>query len=164
MKRIKLTQGKYALVDDEDFEKVNQYKWCASCTNGYCRASRSIRKTNGKWTRQLMYRYIIDVPEGMDIDHRNHNTLDNRKCNLRICTHGENQMNRKIQQQRKTSSQFKGIHWRKTAKKWEVRIGLNGKRICLGSFNNEIMAAKAYDKKAKELYGKFACLNFGGEL
>lgn len=99
----------------------------------------------------------MNAPQEMDVDHRFHNTLDNRRCNIRTCTTAQNQHN-----QRKTRglSQYKGVSWHKTNKKWQALIRLNGQRIYLGYFNNEIDAAKAYDKKARELFREFAFTNF----
>ena len=116
---------------------------------------------NGKRTTQRMHRLIMNCPKGLLVDHKNHDGLDNRKCNLRLCTNAENQYNQKPLQ-KKTSSQYRGINWQKRIGKWDVWIQLNGKSIFLGSFSNEIEAAKAYDKKAKELFGEFAHLNATG--
>ena len=159
MKRIKLTQSKYAIVDDEDFERINQFKWCAACEHGYWRAVRHKKETNGKQIIQRMHRLIMNVPKRLQVDHRNYDGLDNRKSNLRICTHAENLHNQRPQK-RKTSSQYKGVCWYKQGKKWLVKIRSNNRRIYLGCFTNEIAAAYAYDKKAKELFGEFAYLNF----
>ena len=157
---IKLTQGKYAIIDSEDFERINKHKWYTFYDNWNWYAVRNIRKVNGKRTMQRMHRVIMNCPEGLEIDHRNHDTLDNRKCNLRICTHAQNHYNKKSQ---KGISKFKGVSWHKRHKKWAAYIGLNNKDIYLGLFINEIDAAKAYDKKAKELFGDFAYLNFNKE-
>jgi len=159
MKRIELTQNKYAVVDDDDFERINQYKWQADFSHGNWRARRSIQKINGKRVPLYMHQVIISCPKGFEIDHRNHNGLDNRKCNLRTCTQAENQHNRRIQQQRKTTSQYKGVYWHKRDKIWGAMIRLNNKQIHLGNFLNETEAAKAYNRKAKELFGEFAYLN-----
>ena len=157
MKRIPLTQDKYALVDDEDFERINQYKWYANNEHGIWYAIRSIRKTNGKQTIQRMHRIIMDAPNGFETDHVNHDGLDNRKRNLRICTHAENQHNRKLQD---GTSKFKGVSWHEATKKWQAKITSNGKLIHLGVYDNEITAALAYNIKAKDLFGDFVYLNF----
>lgn len=154
MKRIKLTQNKWAVVDNEDYERVNQYKWCAYFHHGNWYAVRWINK---KPATQRMHNFIMNCPKGLVVDHRNHNGFDNRRCNLRICTTAQNNMNQKLQ--RNTSSKYKGVSWYKRDKKWMAYIRLNGKRIYLGYYINEIDAAKTYDKKAKELFGKFAYLN-----
>lgn len=158
MKEIELTQGKVALVNDEDFKRVNQFKWCANYIGEYWYAVRNIRKPNGKYITQLMHRVIMACPKGLETDHRNHNGVDNRKCNLRICTHGENQRNRQPLQ--KCTSKYKGVYWHKASKKWCGRIKINKKSIHLGLYTNEITAALAYNVKAKELFGEFAYLNF----
>jgi hypothetical protein len=106
-----------------------------------------------------MHRCIIKVPPGMVIDHINHNGLDNRKANLRIATHAQNSRNTK-KQRPKTASQYKGVPWNSTLKKWRAQITLNGKRISLGCFEDEIQAAKAYDNAARKYHGAFAALNF----
>lgn len=158
---IKLTQGKYAIVDDEDFEKINKFKWCAHYkSNGRWYAVRTIRKANDKQATLIMHRMIMNVPTGLQIDHRNHNGLDNRKCNLRICTNTENRYNLKSQE---GTSKYKGVYWNKINKKWIVQIQLNGKSTYLGSYLNEIDGALAYDIKATELFGEFAYLNFNNE-
>ena len=161
MKLILLTQNKFTIVDDEDFEELNKHKWCASKTSKNNHGGYYAAKKIDKYPHQkalFMHRKITNCPEGLQVDHINHNTLDNRRCNLRICTHAENQHNRKPQAG--GSSQYKGVCWNKQHKKWVVRITLNGKEMYLGYFNDEIEAAKEYDRAAKELFGKFAYLNF----
>ena len=156
MKQIKLTQGQYALVDDEDFDELNQYKWHAY----YDPNTKSYRAI----TSISMHRKIMNTPRGMQTDHINHNTLDNRKQNLRICTHRQNQYNRV--KHKNTTSKYKGVYLAKQKYKdkiyryWMAYIFFNGKSINLGHFKTEIQAAHAYDKQAKELFGKFALLNF----
>jgi hypothetical protein len=159
MKRIPLTQGKYAIIDDEDFGRINKYKWHADYIHGYWYAKRSIRKPKRKVISQFMHQLIMDCPKGLQIDHKNHDTLDNRKVNLRVCTHAKNHMNQRPQQ-RKMSSKYKGVTWAKRRNKWQAQIGLTGEIIYLGYYSNEIMAAKAYDIAAKKYFGEFAYLNF----
>lgn len=152
MKNIKLTQGEYALVDDEDFDWLNQWKWCLSNT-GY--AVRNIGE-NGVNKQILMHRVIIDTPIGMETDHINRDKLDNRHSNLRICTSAENKYNRNIN---KGSSIYKGVSWDKYHKRWLVNIKVN-KHKTIAYFQNERHAAMAYDIWAKELHKDFALLNF----
>ena len=156
MKKIKLTQGKFAIVDNEDYEWLNQWKWCYN-SDGYT--------ARGQWdpvTKKiitiLMHRLIMNAKKGEEVDHANHNTLDNRKCNLRICTKFQNMQNSKLQKNR--SSKYKGVCWHKDNKKWKAYITYEGKRIHLGYYDIEEEAARVYDKKAIELFGKFAYLNF----
>lgn len=149
MKKIKLTQGKYALVDDLDFRFLNQWKW-HYLNIGY--AARRDYSNNG--TYLLMHRVILNTPKGLETDHKNGNKLDNRRLNIRICTKSENSFNKN--KQNNNTSGFKGVFWRKDRSKWKVKIG----KINVGLFSDKVMAAKAYDKKAKELFGEFVRLNF----
>jgi hypothetical protein len=155
-KTIELTQGKFAIVDDEDFEWLNQWKWCAHFEKTHWYAIRSIRPKNSKPEQVRMHRIIINTPKDLLVDHINHNSLDNRKENLRVCTIAQNQYN---QTARLASSKYKGVSWQKVARKWKVEIIKNRKCFHVGLFENEIDAAKAYNVKAKELFGEFAGLN-----
>lgn len=161
-KQITLTQGKFTIVDDEDFEWLNQWKWCANKIHNIWYAIRGLihseKIANGKHICILMHRQIMNCPKGFEIDHQDHNGLNNQKSNLRICTRNQNQHNQKIQTRIK-SSQFKGVYWDKSTKRWPAQIKYNSKRIHLGGFGSEIEAAKAYDKAAKRLFGEFARLN-----
>ena len=153
---IPLTRGRLAIVDSEDFEQLSKHKWYAQkCKNSFY----ALRNTKGSPTRtkEYMHRKIINAQEGQEIDHRNGNGLDNRRCNLRDCTRSQNNQNR---HKTKGTSQYKGVSWYKNGNKWRTEIMLNLKRYHLGYFNSEIEAAKSYDKKAKELFGEFALLNF----
>lgn len=106
-----------------------------------------------------MHSFIMSPPVGFIIDHKDHNGLNNQRSNLRICTYEQNQYNRK-KCRKKCSSIYKGIYWHKRDKKWIAKIRVNNERICIGYFNDEIEAARAYDIKAKELFREFACPNF----
>ena len=106
-----------------------------------------------------MRKLIIKIPPAMFIDHINHNSLDNRKANLRPATRTQNIWHRK-KFKKPSRSRYKGIDWLKTQNRWRARIRVNGKRIYLGSFDNQISAAKAYDDAAKRYHGQFAVPNF----
>jgi hypothetical protein len=151
-KEIKLTQGKLALVDDEDFEWLNQWKWYYH--DGY--ALRMSLGSNRKSIR--MHRIIMNTPDNMEPDHINGNTLDNRKYNLRNCTHAENLCNSKIQIN--NASGYKGVSWNKQRKKWSVKIVKNQIHIFLGLYISKEDAINVYNKKAKELFGEYAKLNY----
>ena len=158
MKRIQLTQGQVALVDDEDFKKVNQFKWNAQKDGNKFYAKRMIT-INGKRTAQLMHMLIVgDNPFKLDIDHRDGDGLNNQKNNLRLCTHQQNMMNRKLN--KNSSSTYKGVHYSSVRQKWQARIQTDGKRISLGFFNGKEDAARAYDAAAIEHHGEFFLLNF----
>ena len=155
-RRIKLTHGKYAIVDVEDYEKLAQEDWHLWESGSYNQYA--IRYEEGKSLK--MHRVIMNAPAGFVVDHKNGEGLDNRKTNLRITTQAQNQYNRK-KYKGKTTSQYKGVHRKHDRKKYIAKIRCNGKRIFLGYFDNEIDAAKAYDAAARLHHGEFAVLNFG---
>jgi len=156
MIEISLTKGKFAFIDDEDWDLVKNYKWYYN-NNGY--AETSIKQENGKHKTTGMHRLIINNNNPkIHIDHINHNGCDNEKYNLRLCTHQQNHMNQSSN--KNSTSKYMGVNWEKSRKKWKSQIGFNNKRIFVGYFINEEDAARAYDNKAKELFGEFANLNF----
>jgi AP2 domain. len=153
MKSISLTQGKVALVDDGDFDWLNQWKWSVNRSS-----SKMYAVTWGKRNAVSMHRVILgDACEGMDVDHIDGDGLNNQRSNLRVCTRGDNSRNRKKSNQ--NNYQYKGVF--PIGRKWRAVISVNGKTTHLGMFDNAEDAARAYDIKAKELYGEFANLNFG---
>jgi hypothetical protein len=156
-RKIKLTQGKYAIVDPEDYEKLIGYPWYAAKSP---RTFYARRYENGKTIK--MHRQIMNPPPGLFVDHENHNGLDNRKANLKIATPTENARNRRPKSG-KSGSIYKGVRRNKKLNKWRAVICYNGKYIHLGYFDDEKQAAKAYDEAAKELFGRFAFLNFPDE-
>src|SRR3990167_5442435 len=155
MKKIKLTKDKFALVDDQDFGKVNQFSWYFH-KNGYAMAYIGGGRKNAKQIK--MHRLIMNPPSDLKIDHINGNGLDNQKSNLRICTQSNNLMNQK--KRIGCSSQYKGACWIKSSRLWESYIRFFHKKIHLGYFEKERYAAMAYDIAAKDLFGDFARLNF----
>jgi len=164
MKEIKLTRGKVSLVDDSDFETLNQYKWFAApdrkkFTPSFC-AIRGGGSGNGVPTT-YMHRVIMGLQHGdseIMVDHINHNPLDNRRKNLRICTRSQNLRNGRSHQD--SVSRFKGVSWHAKAKKWQVSIYINGKSKFLGLFILEKEAARAYDEEAVIIFEEFANPNF----
>ena len=158
MRTIPLTQGKVALVDDADFERLNRHKWCAYKSHTGWYAVRNSVSQDGKRTQIQMHREILQTLTGMETDHKDHDGLNNQRSNLRMATHSENQHNRK--KQKGTTSQYKGVHWNRHAARWQGRIGVKNQHIHLGYFLSQIEAAIAYDKAANQYFGKFARLNF----
>jgi hypothetical protein len=157
-RRIPLTQGKYAIVDPEDFERLNKHKWHAVKSANTFYVGRTIY-AGKKHISIRMHRQILHPPDHLFVDHINHNGLDNRKANLRLATCAQNSYNR-IYFRKSNSSKYTGVSWNKQEKKWAVVIGYNKKNKFIGYFKDEIQAAKAYDQAAKEYHGEFASLNF----
>jgi hypothetical protein len=160
-RKIPLTKGRYAIVDPDDYYRLSEYKWHVS-GGGYNKyyAVRKGPNQNGMRGEMVkMHREVANTPEGLLCDHINGRRLDNRKANLRSATYSQNVWNSK-----KTSSpgysKYKGVTYRSRSKKWVAMIYLNRRQIFLGSFEDEIQAAKAYDRAAKKHFGEFAKLNF----
>lgn len=154
MKRIKLTQGQYALVDDDDFEPLNVYKWHFQRNGFGGRARRYLKECGNK--NVYMHREIMKAPSYLQVDHINGNPLDNRKENLRLCTNSQNTMNARPQKGRK----YKGVTWHKSSRKWRALITVNKKQLYLGQYDSDAEAAKAYDKAAIVYFKEFARINF----
>ena len=152
MKKIELTKGKVALVDDDDFDELSKHKWCVSKDGNNFYAIRSI-KIDGKKRTVKMHRVIMQTPKGMDTDHIDHDGLDNRKENLRICTHTENLMN--TGKYKNNVSGYKGVSWDNSRSKWKSQIKFNKKIIILGRFTDKEEAYKAYCEAAKKYHGEF---------
>ena len=140
MKKLPLTQGQVAIVDDADYEWLSQWKWYAAKICNIFYAVRQAKRVNGKQKNIFMHAEIIGRKEGLEIDHINGNGLDNRRENLRHVTHRENGQNRHD----KRSSKYPGVCWHKRDFNWQATIRLNGKAKYLGSFINEEDAFAAY--------------------
>jgi len=155
---IPLTQGKFAIVDEDDFEKLSPFKWHAyrrkGKTNYYAR--RGFWK-DGKWTVVAMQNVICPPPKGKLVDHKNGNSLDNRKSNLRLCTTSQNAQNKR-KMLKKGTSIYKGVY--RSRNRWAAHIGARENRRYLGRFDNEMDAALAYDEVARQRFGEFALVNF----
>ena len=160
-RRIRLAQPRYAIVDPEDYERLNKYEWEARRTRNspFYAARQALLPTERKFTLIFMHREIIEVDDGLLVDHINHKSIDNRKANLRPATPTQSNRNRR-KFSGSSNSKYKGVYWKKHIKKWVAQIGVNRKVIHLGCFEKEIDAAKAYDQAARIYHGEFAALNF----
>jgi hypothetical protein len=155
VREIPLTRGLVALVDEDDFEMLSQWKWSANCDGGY--ACRGFRSAFGHHARSYMHRTIMLPDPGQQIDHINGDKLDNRRANLRICTNSQNGRNRPAPTT--NTSGFKGVSWNKKRGLWLAKIH-DGEYRWLGCFALKEDAAQAYDEAARDHFGKFAYLNF----
>lgn len=158
MAEIVLNNGMIVLVDDEDFAILSEMRWYAvPRRKGWIASERSNDYFN------TMHRFIMQPDDDQMVDHRNANSLDNRRQNLRNCTVGQNNKN-VSRHSDKQSSRFKGVfrasYTKLTGGRFYARIQTDGKLTHLGSFNTEVMAAIAYDKAAIEQHGDFAKTNF----
>lgn len=153
MKTIELTGGLKSIVDDEDYEKLKNFKW-------RCQRIHSLRYavSGSKEKTVLMHRLILEQKDGVLTDHRNGNGLDNRKENLRSCTHAQNMMSRKIHKNNKSG--FRGVYWYVQKRRWRSEIRFCGRKIYLGLHRDRDKAAISYDNAAKKYFGSFARLNF----
>ena len=151
MKQIPLTQGMFALVDDEDFEYLNQWKWCVEKQRNKYYAAR--RGESG----QHLYMHRVILSDKTQIDHEDGNGLNNQKYNLREATYKENGSNRA--KQKNNTSGFKGVFSHRNTKKWRAQIVVNKKAIHLGYFTTAEEAAIAYNEAAIKYHGSFAKLN-----
>lgn len=152
MKRIRLSSGRYTIIDEEDAKFLFGKKLSES-TNGYARININSKKLT-------LHRFLMKAREGVFVDHINGNKLDNRRSNLRFCSKSQNGMNRPKPLWKKAPSVFKGVGWLKKNKRWRATIQLNGKQTHIGCFDSDISAARAYDIAAKKMFGKFAYQNF----
>jgi hypothetical protein len=163
MKEIALTRGLFAMVDDEDYEYLNQFNWYALKKKYTYYA---VRWNNVRPRLLLMHRVIMKINDSRQVDHRNHSGLDNQKHNLRVCTNAQNQMNKRPTGKskylgvtitiKKSDSKKRSIDY----KYFHAGISINSKQTHLGSYDTEEAAARAYDEAAKRYHGEFAFLNF----
>jgi len=154
MRKIKLTQNQFALVDNKDYKNLNKFKWSVLKQKKIIYASRNIKTIEGKHTTTTMHREIMNPPKGMETDHIDGNGLNNQRKNLRICTHSQNQHNRGKYDCNKSG--YKGVCWHKKDKKWRASIKNNGKVIFLGRYNSKVEAYKVYCDACKKYHGEFS--------
>lgn len=170
MKKIPLTQGQFAIVDDEDFEEVARHKWhaCKRLHSWY--AERTENGIDGRPRTVEMHRQVMGLTpsdRGIHVDHKNGDGLDCTRGNMRICTARQNQHNSVHNRKAGKTSKYKGVYWHKKGGKWNARIRAGeidkdgrSKTIHLGLFVDEAEAARAYDDAARRHYGAFAATNF----
>lgn len=153
---IKMNLGVSMKIDAEDWEKFGEFKWFP--IDAHKRGKYYVmRKRSGK--TEILHRLIMNViDKSKVVDHINHDTLDNRKINLRVCSRSENQRN--LTSHKDSISKYLGVTWHKSRNKWQAQIKENGKNMYIGVFVSEVEAAKAYDERAKKHHKEFANLNF----
>jgi len=165
MNWLPLTRGKIVIIDEDDYDELVQFSWHATrvkyglagyqfvaVRTCYCPFDNKKKRTI------FMHRQITSCPRGLQVDHINHEPLDNRKVNLRVCTGTENMHNSHAH--KLSSSQYKGVSWYPPTKTWQAHIRVDKKKLHLGYFENEQDAAKAYDEAASKEFQSFALLNF----
>jgi AP2 domain-containing protein/HNH endonuclease len=160
MKEIPLTQGKVAIVDDSDYAELMKYKWCAHRKKNAWYAVRAIYP-GGKYRTVLMHQQLLGFParDGLQVDHKNGDGLDNRRDNLRPATRAQQRRSFRTKSPL-ASSKYRGVTWDVRNNRWKAAIKFQYRSRNLGHFDFEETAARAYDAAAKELFGDFAQLNF----
>jgi hypothetical protein len=161
VKEIPLSKGLVALVDDEDYERIAVYKWSAHWLPT-ARTFVAQRHESGSSRVPMMHREILNAPPGIDVDHKDHNGLNNQRSNIRLCSNTQNQANKRKSLGK--SSRFKGVSWNNKHRQWYAYIKDGDRLMHLGHFIDEIEAATVYDAKAREVFGEFALTNFAEEV
>lgn len=163
MKKIQLTQGKHTVVDEEDYDYLNSFKWYAWKNKKRWYARRNKNVINGVHGAEVMHRVIFGVTDPKtQVDHIDHDGLNNQKSNLRLCSNAQNTLNQLKSYKKGNTSKYKGVHlkvYKCGTKRWVSQIMINGEKVHLGCYASEIEAALAYNNSAKKHHGDFACLN-----
>jgi len=157
-RRIYLSEDAWTILDWQDYYRFAGFKWEINGGHNKFYAVRNVIVDSSRTTTVCLHRLIMNAPKGLVVDHINGDSLDNRRANLRLATHSQNQCNKR--KRKNTSSQFIGVFFNKKRRSWWSQIRVNGKSLWLGCFDSEIDAAKAYDAAAKKYHGEFARLNF----
>jgi hypothetical protein len=160
-RRIYLDEGIYAILDLQDYYRYGRYKWCLGGHADKFYATRGQIDGPDEIKIVRLHRLIMNAPKGLLVDHRNGNSLDDRRSNLRLATVSENQCNSR--KRKNATSKYRGVCFCKEKQKWLAQIVKAGKKRFLGYFKSEIEAAKVYDEAARKLHGEFARLNFPEE-
>ena len=156
--KIKLSQGLFATVSPRDYPHLQQFNWFAwrpSSSPHLCYAVRKVRLSSGRYSKRLMHREIIGALRGEEVDHRDGNGLNNLRGNLRIATASQNQANSRKHRDA-FHSKFKGVTWHKRGRCWQVSCQKQGDRRFLFGFQSERSAARAYNRLARSLHGRFS--------
>jgi hypothetical protein len=155
MREIRLTQNKFAIVDDTDFDLLNLFKWQLS-SEGYATRRKLV---GGKPQIISMHRFLLGLSkgDGLCVDHINLNKIDNRRINLRVCSKQQNAMNRDIHISNKSG--YKGVCYHKRNKKYMASITKNKKKICIGYFSSAQEASEAYKKASIDIHGEYSIFN-----
>lgn len=158
MRLIDISTPKYpstfVKVDDEDFEKLNKHKWHPQKGSGTSLYARREQTLNGKITKILMHREILSTPKGVETDHRDNDTLNNQRINLRLSTSKQNAKNKRLS--KSNTSGYKGVCWDKYCSKWKASIRVDMIRKHLGNFNTPEEAALAYNYASEIYHGEFS--------
>jgi|ERR1035437_699119 hypothetical protein len=154
MKEILLNQSKVAFIDEEDYERVNKYLWCVDYKPS---SDTYFAFTHIKGKKTYLHSFILNTPKGLQVDHKDHDGLNDVRNNIRICTQTQNNANNR--KMKNTSSKYKGVSWTRNYGKWEAYIKINKIKKNLGYFTSEKDATLAYNKTAIKLFGEFALLN-----
>lgn len=153
--RIPLQRGLFTLVSVRDYAIVSRYKWYASKDH---KGNFYVRETASDC---YLHRFILGPQPQEKVDHRNHDGLDNRRCNIRVCTQAQNLRNKRGDPGK---SGFRGVHYHRRDNLWHARISVGNKNVGLGYYKDKLDAARAYDRAALKLSGEFAILNFPEEV
>lgn len=162
MKKIPLHgkrgEGKFALVDDQDYELASKYSWWVSA-DGHVRTTLYLGGGRAHARHKLLglHQLIMNAPPGMVVDHKHGNPLDNRRSELRVCTNQQNGHNRRAG--RNNTSGYKGVSFHKATGKWQASIRREWRSVHLGVFNTAEEAARAYNEAAIDYHGEFAHVN-----
>jgi hypothetical protein len=153
--------GLFALIDEEDYERVSKYRWSPypanSACGGFYAATWFHVPGSPKPQTMRMHRFLLGAPPGVLVDHENHDGLDNRRCNIRLADRTQNAANAR---KKPSKSGFRGVGSVPRGGKWRASISVNNRIVRLGTFTTREEAARAYDAAARRIHGEFAILNF----